>query len=156
MCSHHLQFNRSNYGLTFIHFLFDILISRYPKLLFTPLLLLLSAPPSHRWPSQTFFFKNWHCPLHFLNYSLSPFFFDLSDNPLNVNFFSFPSFVSLFFFFIKIPGVTVFIGFSACLRERMCTVLFLPKCYPSSQLHRAMFVRYQLKENITFQSIIRL
>lgn len=156
MCSHHLQFNRSNYGLTFIHFLFDILISRYPKLLFTPLLLLLSAPPSHRWPSRACFFLNWHCPLHFLNYSLSPFSLDLSDNPLNVNFFFISFLCQPFFFFTKIPGVTLFIGFSLCLRERMCTVLFLPKCYPSSQLHRAMFVRYQLKENITFRSIIWL
>lgn len=41
--------------LTFVYFLFDILILLYPKLLSTGLLLLLSAPPSHWLPPQALY-----------------------------------------------------------------------------------------------------
>lgn len=59
MCSHpsaasQLQ-QHGRLWLTFIYFLFDILILLYPKLLSTGLLLLLSAPPSHWLPPQALY-----------------------------------------------------------------------------------------------------
>lgn len=115
------------YGHTFIHFLYDIFISLYPDPLVTPLLLLRSAPPSHWLPPQAFYLT---LSPELLNYALSSLLRSLRQ-----------SFECQLFFFTEIPGVALFIGFSACLRERMCTMPFLAKAlwsYPSSRLNRAL------------------
>lgn len=95
MCSHPYAASQlhqhGRLWLTFIYFLFDILILLYPKLLSTGLLLLLSAPPSHWLPPQALYL-----PLSPVR--LSPLYFDLSDNPLNVSFFFFIYFLCQPFF----------------------------------------------------------
>lgn len=135
VCS--LQFNSSNYGLTFIHFLCDILISLYPKLLFTPLLLLLSAPPSHWRP----FYLTLSPAL--LNYIRSSFLRSFRHS-FECHFFS------IYYLCQPFCQNTRSHLFYWILSRGCAPCSFCLKSYPSGQLRGAIFVGYQLKGEYYF------